>query len=121
MVKWWYYQPPAGLTLLIRTKRAGKALPRSHDKDFRSLYMQRAGGVAELLAQKDQKRCWRMMLMTMLISQPALAERVILALSTTVAVLKSCQQQLTQPQTMHQRGMPAVLVSTPWLSKEKNL
>lgn len=37
-----------------------------------------------------------------------------------VAVLKSCQQQLTQPSNHASADMlPAVLVSPPWLSKKK--
>ncbi|WP_417651343.1 hypothetical protein, partial [Enterobacter hormaechei] len=72
--------------------------------------------LAELLAQKEENS-WRIMLMTMLISQPALAEQVTPWLSTpAVAVLKSCQQQLTQPSNHASADMlPAVLVSPPWL------
>lgn len=61
------------------------------------------------------------MLMTMLISQPTLAEQVIPWLSTpAVAVLKSCQQQLTQPSNHASADLlPAIVVSPPWLSKKK--
>ncbi|HAI7891796.1 TPA: WGR and DUF4132 domain-containing protein [Escherichia coli O25b:H4-ST131] len=111
---------PQALTLLIHASEQGK---RCHDrmtKTFVRFPHAALAALAELLAQKDQKR-WRMMLMTMLISQPTLAERVIPWLSTpAVAVLKSCQQQLTQPSNHASADMlPAVLVSPPWLSKKK--
>lgn len=59
--------------------------------------------------------------MTMLISQPALAEQVIPRLSTpAVAVLKSCQQQLTQPSNHASADLlPAVVVSLHGFRKEK--
>ena len=111
---------PQALTLLIHASEQGK---RCHDrmtKTFVRFPHAALAALAELLAQKDQKR-WRMMLMTMLISQPTLAERVIPWLSTpAVAVLKSCQQQLTQPSNHASADLlPAVVVSPPWLSKKK--
>lgn len=111
---------PQALTLLIHASEQGK---RCHDrmtKVFVRFPHAALAALAELLAQKDVKR-WRMMLMTMLISQPALADRVIPWLSTpAVEVLKSCLQQLTQPSNHACADMlPAVLVSPPWLSKKK--
>ena len=111
---------PQALTLLIHASEQGK---RCHDrmtKAFVRFPHAALAALAELLAQKDEKR-WRMMLMTMLISQPTLAERIISWLSApAVTVLKSCQQQLTQPSVYANADMlPAVLVSPPWLSKKK--
>ncbi len=111
---------PQALTLLIHASEQGK---RCHDrmtKAFVRFPHAALAALAELLAQKDEKR-WRMMLMTMLISQPILAEQVIPWLSTpAVAVLKSCQQQLKQPSNHASADMlPAILVSPPWLSKKK--
>nr|WP_052906339.1 WGR and DUF4132 domain-containing protein [Escherichia coli] len=108
------------LTLLIHASEQGK---RCHDrmtKAFVRFPHAALAALAELLAQKDEKR-WRMMLMTMLISQPTLAERIISWLSApAVTVLKSCQQQLTQPSVYANADMlPAVLVSPPWLAKKK--
>ncbi|EEW6052711.1 WGR and DUF4132 domain-containing protein [Escherichia coli] len=111
---------PQALTLLIHASEQGK---RCHDrmtKAFVRFPHAALAALAELLAQKDEKR-WRMMLMTMLISQPTLVERVISWLSApTVTVLKSCQQQLTQPSVYANADMlPAVLVSPPWQAKKK--
>ncbi|EGK9458262.1 WGR and DUF4132 domain-containing protein [Escherichia coli] len=111
---------PQALTLLIHAGEQGK---RCHDrmtKAFVRFPHAALAALAELLAQKDEKR-WRIMLMTMLISQPALAEQVIPWLSTpAVAVLKSCKQQLTQPSNHASADLlPAVVVSPPWLSKKK--
>ena len=111
---------PQALTLLIHASEQGK---RCHDrmtKAFVRFPHAALAALAELLAQKDEKR-WRMMLMTMLISQPTLVERVISWLSApTVTVLKSCQQQLTQPSVYANADMlPAVLVSPPWQVKKK--
>ena len=111
---------PQALTLLIHASEQGK---RCHDrmtKAFVRFPHAALAALAELLAKKDEKR-WRMMLMTMLISQPTLAERVISWLSApAVTVLKSCQQQLTQPSVYANADMlPAVLVSPPWLAKKK--
>ena len=111
---------PQALTLLIHASEQGK---RCHDrmtKAFVRFPHAALAALAELLAQKDEKR-WRMMLMTMLISQPILAEQVIPWLSTpAVAVLKSCQQQLTQPSNHACADLlPAIVVSPPWLSKKK--
>ena len=105
---------PQALTLLIHASEQGK---RCHDrmtKAFVRFPHAALAALAELLAQKDEKR-WRMMLMTMLISQPILAEQVIPWLSTpAVAVLKSCQQQLKQPSNHASADMlPAILVSPP--------
>ncbi|BES18777.1 WGR and DUF4132 domain-containing protein [Escherichia fergusonii] len=111
---------PQALTLLIHASEQGK---RCHDrmtKAFVRFPHAALAALAELLVQKDEKR-WRMMLMTMLISQPTLAERVIPWLSAPAnTVLKSCQQQLTQPSVYANADMlPAVVVSPPWLSKKK--
>lgn len=111
---------PQALTLLIHASEQGK---RCHDrmtKAFVRFPHAALAALAELLAQKDEKR-WRMMLMTMLISQPTLVEGVISWLSApTVTVLKSCQQQLTQPSVYANADMlPAVLVSPPWQAKKK--
>ncbi|EJE2979212.1 WGR and DUF4132 domain-containing protein [Escherichia coli] len=111
---------PQALTLLIHASEQGK---RCHDrmtKAFVRFPHAALAALAELLAKKDEKR-WRMMLMTMLISQLTLAERVISWLSApAVTVLKSCQQQLTQPSVYANADMlPAVLVSPPWLAKKK--
>ena len=111
---------PFALTLLIRVAGHTK---RCHDRMTKACAAFPHAAMAaltELLGQKEENS-WRIMLMTMLISQPALAEQVIPWLSTpAVAVLKSCQQQLTQPSNHASADMlPAVLVSPPWLSKKK--
>ena len=111
---------PFALTLLIRVAGQTK---RCHDRMTKAIAAFPHAAMAaltELLGQKEENS-WRIMLMTMLISQPALAEQVIPWLSTpAVAVLKSCQQQLTQPSNHASADMlPAVLVSPPWLSKKK--
>ena len=111
---------PQALTLLIHASEQGK---RCHDrmtKAFVRFPHAALAALAELLAQKDEKR-WRMMLMTMLISQPTLAEQVIPWLSApAVTELKSCLQQLTQPSVYANADLlPAVLISPPWLAKKK--
>ena len=111
---------PFALTLLIRVAGQTK---RCHDRMTKAIAAfphAAMAALAELLAQKEENS-WRIMLMTMLISQPALSEQVTPWLSTpAVAVLKSCQQQLTQPSNHASADMlPAVLVSPPWLSKKK--
>ena len=111
---------PFALTLLIRVAGHTK---RCHDRMTKACAAFPHAAMAaltELLGQKEENS-WRIMLMTMLISQPALAEQVIPWLSTpAVAVLKSCQQQLTQPSNHASADLlPAVVVSPPWLSKKK--
>ena len=111
---------PFALTLLIRVAGHTK---RCHDRMTKAIAAFPHAAMAaltELLGQKEENS-WRIMLMTMLISQPALAEQVIPWLSTpAVAVLKSCQQQLTQPSNHASADLlPAVVVSPPWLSKKK--
>ncbi len=111
---------PFALTLLIRVAGHTK---RCHDRMTKACAAFPHAAMAaltELLAQKEENS-WRIMLMTMLISQPALAEQVIPWLSTpAVAVLKSCQQQLTQPSNHASADLlPAIVVSPPWLSKKK--
>lgn len=111
---------PFALTLLIRVAGQTK---RCHDRMTKAIAAFPHAAMAaltELLGQKEENS-WRIMLMTMLISQPALAEQVIPWLSTpAVAVLKSCQQQLTQPSNHASADLlPAVVVSPPWLSKKK--
>lgn len=111
---------PFALTLLIRVAGQTK---RCHDRMTKAIAAFPHAAMAaltELLGQKEENS-WRIMLMTMLISQPALAEQVIPWLSTpAVAVLKSCQQQLTQPSNHACADLlPAIVVSPPWLSKKK--
>ncbi|EFQ2924477.1 WGR and DUF4132 domain-containing protein [Escherichia coli] len=108
---------PQALMLLIRVSGKTK---RCHERMTKACAAFPHTALAELLAQKEENS-WRIMLMTMLISQPALAEQVTPWLSTpAVAVLKSCQQQLTQPSNHASADMlPAILVSPPWLSKKK--
>ncbi|HEI1784168.1 TPA: WGR and DUF4132 domain-containing protein [Escherichia coli] len=111
---------PFALTLLIRVAGHTK---RCHDrmtKASAAFPHAALAALAELLVQKEENS-WRIMLMTMLISQPTLAEQVIPWLSTpAVAVLKSCQQQLTQPSNHASADLlPAIVVSPPWLSKKK--
>ncbi|EOJ4660137.1 DUF4132 domain-containing protein [Escherichia coli] len=114
---------PFALTLLIRVAGHTK---RCHDRmtkacaAFPHAALAALAALAELLVQKEENS-WRIMLMTMLISQPTLAEQVIPWLSTpAVAVLKSCQQQLTQPSNHASADLlPAIVVSPPWLSKKK--
>ena len=111
---------PFALTLLIRVAGHTK---RCHDRMTKACAAFPHAAMAaltELLVQKEENS-WRIMLMTMLISQPTLAEQVIPWLSTpAVAVLKSCQQQLTQPSNHASADLlPAVVVSPPWLSKKK--
>ncbi|EHU32195.1 molybdate metabolism regulator [Escherichia coli] len=112
---------PFALTLLIRVAGHTK---RCHDRMTKACAAfphAALAALAELLVQKEENS-WRIMLMTMLISQPTLAEQVIPWLSTpAVAVLKSCQQQLTQPSNHASADLlPAIVVSPPWLSKKKN-
>ncbi|ELT4539540.1 WGR and DUF4132 domain-containing protein [Escherichia coli] len=108
---------PFALTLLIRVAGHTK---RCHDRMTKACAAFPHAALAELLVQKEENS-WRIMLMTMLISQPTLAEQVIPWLSTpAVAVLKSCQQQLTQPSNHASADLlPAIVVSPPWLSKKK--
>ncbi|HAY5551267.1 DUF4132 domain-containing protein [Escherichia ruysiae] len=111
---------PQALTSLIHASEQGKRCHERMIKAFARFPHAAMAALAELLAQKEEKS-WRMMLMTMLISQPALAERVIPWLTSPAAtVLKSCQQQLTQSSNHACADMlPAVVVSPPWLSKKK--
>ncbi|EIQ9466514.1 WGR and DUF4132 domain-containing protein [Escherichia coli] len=111
---------PQSLMLLIRVSGKTKRCHERMTKACAAFPHAALAALAELLAQKEENS-WRIMLMTMLISQPALAEQVTPWLSTpAVAVLKSCQQQLTQPSNHASADMlPAVLVSPPWLSKKK--
>ncbi|EHZ2475800.1 WGR and DUF4132 domain-containing protein [Escherichia coli] len=111
---------PQALMLLIRVSGKTKRCHERMTKACAAFPHAALAALAELLAQKEENS-WRIMLMTMLISQPALAEQVTPWLSTpAVAVLKSCQQQLTQPSNHASADMlPAVLVSPPWLSKKK--
>ncbi|EOC4545531.1 DUF4132 domain-containing protein [Escherichia coli] len=111
---------PFALTLLIRVAGHTK---RCHDRMTTACAAfphAALAALAELLVQKEENS-WRIMLMTMLISHPTLAEQVIPWLSTpAVAVLKSCQQQLTQPSNHASADLlPAIVVSPPWLSKKK--
>ncbi|HAM9708759.1 WGR and DUF4132 domain-containing protein [Escherichia coli] len=111
---------PFALTLLIRVAGHTK---RCHDRMTKACAAfphAALAALAELLVQKEENS-WRIMLMTMLISQPTLAEQVIPWLSTpAVAVQKSCQQQLTQPSNHASADLlPAIVVSPPWLSKKK--
>lgn len=108
---------PFALTLLIRVAGHTK---RCHDRMTKACAAFPHAALAELLVQKEENS-WRIMLMTMLISHPTLAEQVIPWLSTpAVAVLKSCQQQLTQPSNHASADLlPAIVVSPPWLSKKK--
>ncbi|ELV7075098.1 WGR and DUF4132 domain-containing protein [Escherichia coli] len=111
---------PFALTLLIRVAGHTK---RCHDRMTKACAAfphAALAALAELLVQKEENS-WRIMLMTMLISQPTLAEQVIPWLSTpAVAVLKSCQQQLTQPSNHASADLlPTIVVSPPWLSKKK--
>lgn len=111
---------PFALTLLIRVAGHTK---RCHDRMTKACAAfphAALAALAELLVQKEENS-WRIMLMTMLISQPTLAEQAIPWLSTpAVAVLKSCQQQLTQPSNHASADLlPAIVVSPPWLSKKK--
>ena len=111
---------PFALTLLIRVAGHTK---RCHDRMTKACAAfphAALAALAELLVQKEENS-WRIMLMTMLISHPILAEQVIPWLSTpAVAVLKSCQQQLTQPSNHASADLlPAIVVSPPWLSKKK--
>ncbi|HEG2005389.1 TPA: WGR and DUF4132 domain-containing protein [Escherichia coli] len=111
---------PQALMLLIRVSGKTKRCHERMTKACAAFPHTALAALAELLAQKEENS-WRIMLMTMLISQPALAEQVTPWLSTpAVAVLKSCQQQLTQPSNHASADMlPAILVSPPWLSKKK--
>lgn len=111
---------PFALTLLIRVAGHTK---RCHDRMTKACAAfphAALAALAELLVQKEENS-WRIMLMTMLISHPTLAEQVIPWLSTpAVAVLKSCQQQLTRPSNHASADLlPAIVVSPPWLSKKK--
>lgn len=111
---------PFALTLLIRVAGHTK---RCHDRMTKACAAfphAALAALAELLVQKEENS-WRIMLMTMFISQPALAEQVIPWLSTpAVAVLKSCQHQLTQPSNHASADLlPAIVVSPPWISKKK--
>ncbi|HAH2499686.1 TPA: WGR and DUF4132 domain-containing protein [Escherichia coli] len=111
---------PQALMLLIRVSGKTKRCHERMTKACAAFPHTALAALAELLAQKEENS-WRIMLMTMLISQPALAEQVIPWLSTpAVAVLKSCLQQLTQPSNHASADLlPAIVVSPPWLSKKK--
>lgn len=111
---------PFALTLLIRVAGQTK---RRHDRMTKAIaaFPHAAMAALDELGQKEENS-WRIMLMTMLISQPALAEQAGLWLSTpAVAVLKSCQQQLTQPSNHASAdSLPAVVVSSLAFEKEKS-
>lgn len=111
---------PQALMLLIRVSGKTKRCHERMTKACAAFPHTALAALAELLAQKEENS-WRIMLMTMLISQPALADQVTPWLSTpAVAVLKACLQQLTQPSNHACADLlPAVLVSPPWLSKKK--
>lgn len=64
---------PFALTLLIRVAGHTK---RCHDRMTKACAAFPHAALAELLVQKEENS-WRIMLMTMLISQPTLAEQVI--------------------------------------------
>lgn len=83
---------PQALMLLIRVSGKTKRCHERMTKACAAFPHTALAALAELLAQKEENS-WRIMLMTILISQPALAEQVIPWLSTpAVAVLKSCLQ-----------------------------
>lgn len=111
---------PQALMLLIRVSGKTKRCHERMTKACTAFPHAALAALAELLAQKEENS-WRIMLMTMLISQPALAEQATPWLSTpAVAVLKSCLQQLTQPSNHASADLlPAILVSPPWLSRKK--
>ncbi|HCO7567221.1 TPA: WGR and DUF4132 domain-containing protein [Escherichia fergusonii] len=111
---------PQALMLLIRVSGKTKRCHERMTKACAAFPHTTLAALAELLAQKEENS-WRIMLMTMLISQPALAEQATPWLSTpAVAVLKSCLQQLTQPSNHASADLlPAILVSPPWLSRKK--
>ena len=80
---------PQALMLLIRVSGKTKRCHERMTKACTAFPHTALAALAELLAQKEENS-WRIMLMTMLISQPALAEQVTPWLSTpAVAVLKS--------------------------------
>ncbi|WP_434662449.1 DUF4132 domain-containing protein [Klebsiella sp. MISC125] len=110
---------PQALMLLICASERGK---RGHER------MMKAGkrfphamlaALAELLAQKEEKR-WRMMLMTQLNTHPELVETVLPWLSSPVTtVLEACRRQLSQRADCANADMlPAILVSPPWMTKK---
>ena len=107
---------PFALTLLIRVAGHTK---RCHDRMTKACAAfphAALAALAELLVQKEENS-WRIMLMTMLISQPTLAEQVIPWLSTpAVAVLKSCQHTALKP---CQRRSTAGHSSLPTMAFEK--
>ncbi|MBA8501098.1 WGR and DUF4132 domain-containing protein [Escherichia fergusonii] len=111
---------PQALMLLIRVSGKTKRCHERMTKACTAFPHAALAALAELLAQKEENS-WRIMLMTMLISQPALAEQATPWLSTAaVEVLKSCLQQLTQPSNHASADLlPAILVSPPWLSRKK--
>ncbi|MCH0694977.1 WGR and DUF4132 domain-containing protein [Escherichia coli] len=111
---------PQALTLLILVSEQGK---RCHDrmtKAFVRFPHAALAALAELLAQKNEKR-WRIMLMTLLSTQPDLAPQVIPWLSLQgVAVLKTGQQQFdVQVDCASADMLPVLLVSPPWEAKKK--
>ncbi|EHK3036137.1 WGR and DUF4132 domain-containing protein [Escherichia fergusonii] len=111
---------PQALMLLIRVSGKTKRCHERMTKACTAFPHAALAALAELLAQKEENS-WRIMLMTMLISRPALAEQATPWLSTpAVAVLRSCLQQLTQPSNHASADLlPAILVSPPWLSRKK--
>jgi hypothetical protein len=105
---------------LIRVSEQGK---RCHERMARaSARFPHAAlaALAELLAQKEEKR-WRIMLMTLLSAQPELAAQISPWLSSQAAtLLAACQRQLSQRVDCAGADiLPPLLVSPPWTAKKK--
>lgn len=111
---------PQALMQLIRVSEQGK---RCHERMARaSARFPHAAlaALAELLAQKEEKR-WRIMLMTLLSAQPELAAQISPWLSSQAAtLLAACQRQLSQRVDCAGADiLPPLLVSPPWTAKKK--
>ncbi|VUT01384.1 DUF4132 domain-containing protein [Klebsiella spallanzanii] len=115
-----YVNHPQALMQLIRVSEQGK---RCHERMAQACARfphAALAALSELLAQKEEKR-WRIMLMTLLSTQPELAAQISPWISSqAVALLEACQQKLQQQADYASNDMlPPVLVSPPWTVKKK--
>lgn len=115
-----YVNHPQALMQLIRVSEQGKRCHERMTQASARFPHAALAALAELLAQKEEKR-WRIMLMTQLSTQPELVAQISPWLSSqAVALLEACQQQLHQQTDCASNDMlPPVLVSPPWTVKKK--
>ncbi|KNC09922.1 MolR family transcriptional regulator [Klebsiella sp. RIT-PI-d] len=111
---------PQAVMQLIRAAEQSKRCHERMTKASARFPHASMAALAELLAQKEEKR-WRIMLMTQLSSHPELAAQISPWLSpAAIAQLEACHQLLSQPTDCASADMlPPVLVTPPWAVKKK--